>query len=178
MTPGSFKTSRAPGRRLQADASGFAILEAILATVVVALVLVAAMRVTAASNLAQYKAAERVTGRTLAQALMTEIYQLAYEDPSTPVLFGREANELTAAKTALDDIDDFNGYTETPPKDKDNATIAGTTGWTRSVAVAWVPLTDATSSSLIETGLKRITVTVKRGNAVVATLVAVKSKAP
>ena len=47
-----------------------------------------------------------------------------------------------------------------------------------SLVIAWVPLTDTTATSLTETGIKRITVTVKRGNAVVATLVAIKSKAP
>ena len=175
---GSVKNIRVRGPRHRVGVRAFAILEAVLATAVVALILVAAMRVNAASNLAQYKAAERVEGSMLAQALMAEVYQLAYEDPAAPVLFGREANETLVAKSALDDIDDFNGYTETPPKDKDNVTISGASGWTRSVAVAWVPLTDTTATSLTETGIKRITVTVKRGNAVVAMLVAIKSKAP
>src|SRR5690349_21464726 len=98
------RPSRPPG--------GFAIIEATISTVIIAVLLVAAMRSATASNLTQYKAAERAVGRRLAQGLMSEILAQPYQEPTDAVLFGPESSESTTSRAAYDDVDDYNGYTE------------------------------------------------------------------
>jgi MSHA pilin protein MshD len=172
LRPSAFRHRPSPSRR------GFAIIEAVISTVIIAVLLVAAMRAAASSNLTQYKTAERATGRMLAQGLLAEILAQAYQEPTSAVLFGRESGESSTSRANYDDVDDYNGYTETPPMDKSGATIANLTGWQRSVAVAWVNLADPATVSTSETGVKRITVTVRHNTLVIATCVAIRTDAP
>ncbi|MCE9591971.1 MAG: prepilin-type N-terminal cleavage/methylation domain-containing protein [Planctomycetes bacterium] len=155
---------------------GFSLVEAVVCMVVLSLVLVAAMQVAGAANVAQAKVSERVTGRLLADGLLSEIVPLAYADPGASPVFGREAGESTSSKQAYNDVDDFNGWTESPPLSRTNVEIVGMTDWTRSVAVQWVNVPVISQVSVNETGAKRITVTVTRNGRVIATAVAIRTK--
>lgn len=157
--------------------SGFTLIEVVVCTFVVGVLVVAAMRVSAFTQVAQYRASERATARQLADGLMSDILQLNYQDPGLLPVFGIELTELLTSKVAYNDIDDFNGWSESPPQDRGGNRIDGFTGWQRSVAVAWVSVTDPTQTSLLETGVKRITVTVKHNGAVLATRVALRTNA-
>ncbi len=57
-------------------------------------------------------------------------------------------------------MDDYDGYAETPPSQKDGTILTDFTGWSRSIGVNWVQVSDARTISSSDTGLKRITVTV------------------
>src|SRR5206468_12187441 len=84
--------------------------------------------------------------------------QYNYQDPTLPTLvLGAELGET---RVTFNDVDDYNGLSESPPQTANGTTIAGYTGWTRSVQVAWANPSNPSASSLIETGLKRITITV------------------
>lgn len=92
----------------------------------------------------------------LAASLLSEILQCKYMDTASPT-FGPETGET--ARSAYNDVDDYNGWTENPPLNKDGTTLTGYTGWRRSVVVAYIdPASLAVSGT--DTGLKKITVTV------------------
>ena len=115
-------------------------------------------------------------GTMLAEQLMTEICQNAYKDPGGGTTFGPESGETTtpATRNLFEDVDDYNNWTETPPKTKDGTTIPNFTGWTRTVAVAYInPSTMAVSGT--DTGVKRVTVTVTDSRGAVTTLVGLRS---
>lgn len=161
------------------QARGFTMVEAVMSTLVVSLVLVAAMRVAGISSVMQYKAAERVTGRYLADGLLNDIRILAYQDPGSTVNFGIEPGESATSKANYDDVDDFKGWSESPPQERDGTVMSQfSSSWRRSVTVAWVTAANPSQTSSTETGLKLITVNVYHNGLLVATRSAIRSIAP
>jgi hypothetical protein len=71
---------------------------------------------------------------------MSEIVSQDYSDPTVSGLWGPELTEGLTGRTAFDDVDDYSGFSESPPKDRSGVAMAGWTGWRRSVAVTWVIL--------------------------------------
>jgi MSHA pilin protein MshD len=124
----------------------------------------------------QAKSGDRARGAALADALMAELMAQAYQDSGAGVLFGREAGESTTTRSGCDDVDDYNDLSESPPQNKDGTTISNYSGWSRSVAVVWVSTTDTTTASLVESKVKRITVTVRHNGVPVAVRTAVRTK--
>ena len=158
--------------------NSFTIVEAVMAMLVVSILLVASMRATGAAARMQYKTAERINGRMLADGLMNDILPLAYEDPALPVMFGVESNESAASKINWDDVDDFNGWSESPPQNRDGTVMPNLTSWRRTVAIDRVNPLTPTQVMASETGAKRITVNVYHNSVLVATRVAIRTKAP
>jgi MSHA pilin protein MshD len=164
-------------RRCVKPRAGMALVEAAVSMVIISIMLVASLNAVGASRLGQRWNADRLRATSLASDLMAEICDKSYSDPNDPPLFGPEAGELLAGRSAFDDVDDYNGLSESPPKDRAGTAIAGLTGWTRAAAVAYVSPTDATVTSLTDTGVKRITVTVSRAGTPMAKLVALRTAA-
>lgn len=145
---------------------GVTIVEAAISILIVGLMMVAALNTVAASGIRQYRAADKARARFLAQDLMAEILMQAYIDPEDSTLaLGPNPGELTRAQ--FDDVDDYDGLEEKPPRNRDGTPIAGLDEWERRVEVRWVNPTATGSSSALPTGVKRITVRVyHRGNLV------------
>ena len=168
----------------------FTLVEAVFATLLVGLLLVAALSAAGASARLQGHGSDRGTGELLAEGLINEILVQAYQDPGPSPTFGPEPGKTTTPPSRINfnDVDDYNGWTESPPQNKDGSVITMTNpdgstspafpGWARSVAVAWVTPSDVTVTSTTETGVKRMTVTVTHNNVVVATSVAIKANNP
>ena len=168
----------------------FTLIEAVFATLLVGLLLVAALSTAGASARLQSHGSDRGTGELLAQGLMNEILVQAYQDAGPNPVFGPTPTEVTTppSRTKFTDVDDYNGWTESPPQNKDGSVITMTNpdgstspafpGWGRSIAVAWVTPSDVTVTSTTETGVKRMTVTVTHNHVVVATSVAIKANNP
>jgi hypothetical protein len=133
---------------------------------------------TGAAGTARYKTADGAVGSFLADGLMGEIMTLAYEEPNGVPVFGLDAGEVPTSRSNYDDVDDYNGWTESPPADRNGVALPGLSGWQRSVKVEWVLASDPNQVSLVETGAKRITVTVKHGSIPVGAYVAVRTRAP
>ena len=149
-------------------------MEAAFATLIVGMMLVAAMSTAGASGAAQRRAADRGRGSLLGQALMSEIVLQAYVNPN-----GNVSNAtIPPTRTNFNNVDDYNGWSESPPQNKDGSTISNFAGWGRSVSVSWVNTSNLTTTASSDTGVKRITITVTKNNAVVATLVAIRSNHP
>jgi hypothetical protein len=151
-------------------------LEATCATVIVGLSLIGSLNAVRSSITAQRKVAEVEKAAFLATALMSEIKELYYQNPTKPINFGPESGET--GRSTFNDVDDYNGWTESPPQNPDNSVLPDLNGWSRQVNVAWVSPTNMTLTSATETGAKRITVTVLHNGAVKATRVGVKTNAP
>jgi hypothetical protein len=88
-----------------------------------------------------------IKGNSLASDLMEEVLSKSWDENSTavgpiadglktpPASLGPESGE---ARLAFDDIDDYNGYSESPPKAQDGQAVEGFAEFTRSVQVYYV----------------------------------------
>jgi hypothetical protein len=104
---------------------------------------------------------------------MAEILQQSYIDPTNPITLGPD---LLETRPTFNDVDDYNGYSESPPKNRDGTSVTGYTGWTRSTKVEWIDPTNPTSASLTDTYLKRITITVTSPTGRVTKLTGMRAK--
>ena len=150
-------------------------MEAVISTVIVAVMFVTALNTVGASRITQYKASLVSQGRMFAESLMSEILQQGYQEPGTTYVFGRESGESDTSRTAYDDVDDYNGWTESPPVAKDGTALPNSANWRRTVTVEWVDPLNPQQVSGTETGAKRITVVVTFRNVPQATVVAIKA---
>jgi type II secretory pathway pseudopilin PulG len=158
---------------------GFTIVEAVIATAIVAGMCVTALTTVAFSVHFQGKAADRALGGFLAQAMIDEIVSQAYQDPNyTTVTLGPDPGESPSLRANWNDVDDYNGWSESPLQNKDGSVIPNTAGWQRSVVVAWVQTSNPSQTSTTETGCKLITVTVTHNGFPVATRTALRTNAP
>jgi type II secretory pathway pseudopilin PulG len=155
--------------------SGFTLVEAAISTVIVAVMFVAALNTVGAARVAQHKASLVGRGRMFAESLMAEICLQSYQEPGATWVFGREAGESDTIRTAYDDVDDYHGWTESPPTAKDGTALPNSADWRRAVTVEWVNALDPTQVSGTETGAKRITVVAAFRNVPQATVVAVRT---
>jgi hypothetical protein len=142
----------------------------------VGVLLVVALNTVGVSNANQYRSAQRATADALAQGLVEDVLQLPYEEPVGVPLFGCEAGEAMSSKANYDDVDDFSGWTEGPPQDRAGAAMAELPDWTRAVRVEWVTTANPTTGSAVETGLKRVTVTVSKGGIALSTRTGLKGR--
>jgi len=155
--------------------TAFTIVEAMISTVIVAVMFVAALNTVGASRLTQQKASLSVRGRLMAESLLAEILRQSYEDPDGTPVFGRESNESATPRAAWDDVDDYAGFSESPPAAQDGTILTNSTGWERKATVERVDAADPMVVATGETNVKRVTVTVAYGGVPQATLVALKA---
>jgi PKD repeat protein len=141
---------------------------------IVGIMLVAALSTVAASRVSRARIADRMRAEQLALDLMAEILQQPYQDPIQTPVFGLEPGESATSRAAWDDIDDYNGWTESPPQTKSGNLIPDGAGWTRTVLVEWINSSSLTPSSS-NTGVKRVTVTVQRNGMTMAQFAAIRS---
>ena len=138
---------------------GFSLIEALISLLIVGTLLAASGAAISTAARSSTSQQEMLRGESLARQLLAEIVQKKYQQPSAITLtLGPETGETRAT---FNDVDDYAGYSETPPADSSGAAIAGYTGWTRSVEVKWAdPSTLAAAALQAETNVKRIIVTV------------------
>jgi MSHA pilin protein MshD len=157
----------------------FTMIECCVSVGILGILLVVALQVVGASTKNQYHTAQRAIAASLAQSLLAEISELPYQEPSaSSSSIGLDAGETAASKVNYDDVDDFNGWTESPPQDRAGNVMTDLSGWTRSVAVAWVNPSNIAQSSSTETGVKMITVTVTYNGTVMATRTCLRGNYP
>lgn len=156
---------------------GFTMIETLLSTVVVGVMMVAAVRVVATARVMQFHTASRAQAGLLAEGLLAEITSKPYEDPSSPI-FGRETGESGNNRDSLDDVDDYHGWDEKPLREADGSNMSGMSEWGCKFTVERVNPSAVTGpASLIETGAKRVTVTLTFRNRTVLSAVAIRTRA-
>jgi len=150
------------------------LVEVAVSTFLVGVLLIAAMNTVGAVFRSRRTSAQLHDAPTLARLLMTEILQAPYQDPEEPDgPIGLEGGEASGSRSQFDDVDDYDGWSECPPKNKDSSNIPGHGSWQRDVTVDWV-VPDTLSTSSTDTGLKQITVTVTHPGGTQTQLVALR----
>lgn len=165
-------------RNAQSGRNAFTIVEAVISTIIVAVMFVAALSTVGAARITQHRAALVSRGRLLAESLMSEVLQQNYKDPDGAVVFGVESGESAPARTDFDDVDDFDGWSSSPPVRRDGTPLANSTGWKRTAQVEWVDASDPGQVKAVETAVKRVTVTAEYGGVPQASLVALRTADP
>ena len=158
---------------------GFSVIEVAMSSLLVGAVLVASMQVTGQALMVQRDRAHMATAAFLAEGMLSEILLLPYMEPgqtSSPI--GRGSGELVNDRSTYDDVDDYHNYTETPPKSLENVVLPGFAGWQRSVVVQWVNPNNLNQTQGSESGVKRVTVQVRRNGQLLATAIGIRSNAP
>jgi type II secretory pathway pseudopilin PulG len=146
-----------PKRRARA----FGLVEAVCSLLIVAVLLTAALTAVAASLKARQGASRQVRAKKLAEELLAEALTQRYREPGATGLLGIDVGEiLSTGRSGFDDVDDYHGWTESPPRTPAGLPMPGLDGWTRSVEVSWVDPADLTQPRSAETGVKRVTVRV------------------
>lgn len=153
---------RRPRRR------GFTLVEASLAIVLVAILAAGALEAAAASVRAQQSLRDRQFAARLAESLLAEVSAKRYTQPADLTGLLATVTDLFDRSNLLS-LDSFLNFTESPPRSADGTQITTASGWTRSVTVTYVLPTDPTQTSLVDLGLRRITVTVSRNGTTLAT---------
>ena len=164
-----------PPTGVPARRRGFTLVEAVISVLIVGTMLVAALSAVGAGRKAQSSAGQTSRGLALAESMMAEILQRPYQDPDAPGALGAEAGEATATRLDFDDVDDYAGWSASPPTNRDGSPIPWAQGYTRRVAVEWVQVADPQAVSAAETGLKRIKVVVEHKDRPVAELIAFRT---
>jgi type II secretory pathway pseudopilin PulG len=163
------------GVKKRSPSGAFTIIEAVISTIIVAVMLVAALSTVGASRLIQHETSLVDRGRLLAESLVSEILQQSYQDPNKPIVFGPESDESTTTRADFDDVDDYHGWSSSPPTAKDGQPLTNSTGWTRTAKMAWINPSDPGEVESTETSAKCITVTASYNNVPQATLVAIRT---
>ncbi len=157
---------------------GFSFLEVVIAAALIAIILVGALKCVGHVYAARLGISDVALAKHLANQLMTEILNDRYIDAGPTPLFGPESGEPPVAlgpRSAYDDVDDYHLWSRTPPEDRSGAALANLNGWQREVVVEWVEPADPSTASPTDQGVKRITVTVRRGGNILTQLVALRS---
>ncbi|MEZ6318282.1 MAG: LamG domain-containing protein [Phycisphaerales bacterium] len=94
------------------------------------------------------------------------------------VVLGPESGEAKGDRSLFDDVDDYNGWSVSPPQARDGSKLSEFAAYTRSVKVELTKASDVTAATSKEEGARRVTVTVSRGGARVAQLVSVVALGP
>lgn len=161
--------------RRRSQRRGLSLMEVVLSTLLVGVVLVGALRRAGAVIVGRMQSGEDVRAALLAQELLAEIVVEPYEDEGGAPVFGREAGESDGDRKDFDDVDDYHGWSKSPPETHDGKEYTDLDGWQRDVTVEWVQAANPAATSAVEQGLKRITVAVSFNGQKKASAVSVRS---
>ena len=153
---------------------GMSLVEAMISTVIVGVMIAMVLHTFGATAKGRRIRVGRNVGAALARQLLSEVIQAGYEDPDGSPVFGPEASEGGPTRAKWDDVDDYHGWSASPPEAKDGTVASHLTGWSRSVSVVYVDPDDLSTGGQ-DDGLKRITVTVTAPGGATVSLTALRS---
>ena len=145
------------------------LVEVVVAMAVLGLVLVSLLQGAPVSVRMQQATSERITAEALARELLEFVSGLPYEE-SGSVALGVDAGENSANRNLFHDVDDFEGWSESPPLRPDGTPMPGMDSWTREVNVEYVDPDDPSTVLGTGEGAKLVRVTVLRGAEPVASI--------
>ncbi|HED54095.1 MAG TPA: hypothetical protein ENJ00_07825 [Phycisphaerales bacterium] len=156
-------------RRRRTNAYGFAMIEAVLASAIVGGLVVAAISLVGSAARKKAFVADTARARVLCRTLAEEICSRPVGgsgivrvtiNPRDPA---DQTNGTVSGREAFTTIDQYDNWSSSPPKDEGGTVITGLSGWRREVDVKTVSWILPDVSSVIETGMRRVTVRVLRG---------------
>ncbi len=176
MMAGGFAHRRT---RISSARMGLTLAEVAISTLLVGVLMVASLKTVESSLRVWDNAAKSGDGNALARQLLDEIQAAPYEDTDGTPVFGPETAETTnpATRSLFDDIDDYSGWTASPPQGAAGNPIPGHAGWTRTVTVQKLAQSNhaVLLSGATDEGLRQIIVTVTSPEGDTTTLTAWRS---
>lgn len=152
----------------------FSLLEVVISLLLIAIVMVVALQTLTAATRGRTANGNRAQALLLAHELLQEILEQPYLEPDDDADFGPESGEDSdGSRAAFDDVDDYAGWSASPPQNRDGSVGPVSDQWQRSVAIQWVQPNSLCLSSPKDAGVKQVVVTVERNGAVLAELSAV-----
>jgi MSHA pilin protein MshD len=168
---------------------GFSLAETFVSVLLVGVSLAASMQTVGAVLRQRSSTNDDTVAALLAQQLLSEVLSRPYLEPDDTPSFGPESGE--DARADFDDVDDYDGWTESPPTDEEGTALDGLAGWSREVLVEEVEDSDPLVADVrvgnvsvgiglripntTDSGVKRITVTVMRNGTAVGSLVGLRT---
>jgi MSHA pilin protein MshD len=158
MTPPAPKNDKTGSQR-----RAFSLLEVVISVFLVGTVMVVALEALVAATAGRAHNGNQAQATLLAQALIEEILDQPYVEPDDGALFGPESGEAVVGGTRadFDDVDDYHGWSGSPPQTKDGTDLSLTGNWRREVSVEWVTADDIEVNSTTDLGLKSVLVSVE-----------------
>lgn len=161
-------------RRFKSRAGG-TLVEVMISILIVGVVIVPAVGVFTRTASNYNKQAIKDRAFLLASDLISEIVQQNFTDPETgEQTFGPEE----ASRASFDDVDDYNGFSESPPVSMNDSQLADSDLFTRTVGVEYVVLNsgamEQTSGNSLSNA-KLITVNVQGPGEVYSKLTALRT---
>ncbi len=156
---------------------GITLIECVVCTLVVSLLLVAAVSTVASARAGERSSQDRAQADTLAESLMLEIQAQAYTDAAdTPASSGpTPAEAATGNRSLFNDANDYASWSESPPLTKGGASMGLDATWRREVRVEFVSPANPGSSSATDQGLATVRVRVSRNSVPLVTLTSFRS---
>lgn len=139
---------------------GLTIAEVLISTLITGLILVGAARLVGSAIDSRMRIEQVHIGNILAQELLAEVVQAPYEDLDEPGGMGLESGESTSTRSTWDDVDDYDGWSSTPPQNKSGTDHTGFDEWTREVTIQYADPDNPSANSATDQGLKRISITI------------------
>jgi type II secretory pathway pseudopilin PulG len=141
---------------------GFSLVEAVGATLIVAIVMTASLRGLGEAVRHRAMLRERERAWRFATDLIAEAVSLPYQDPDVTGSgsIGLDGGESASDRTTFDDVDDFHGYAESPLKTRSGAVIPNTAGWSRAAYVFWTDPNQPDEFAGSDEGMKVVSVLV------------------
>lgn len=165
----------------QDQRSGVTLVEVAVSTVLVGVVLVAALETVGSSMRAARLGSESTDGHAIAERLMAEVLAHPYEDPDGNTnSIGPEDDETLAIAERLnyDDVDDYHGWVQNGFSRRDGFAISELAGWQCRVEVVYAAA-EPSAATLVDVGddqgVKRVTVRCISPTGVETTLTALRT---
>lgn len=155
--------------------AGFSLFEVVGALLITAVLITASSRTIAAAKMRERRTLDQISEIYLANELLNETQLQAFSEPDDVPVFGLEAGESGSNRLLYDDIDDYNGLIESPPKRRDGTAWSEFSAVTRSVKVDWVSDTPPHTTQTSASGLKRVEVSIIRDGNVILKMTAYRS---
>jgi len=155
---------------------GFSLIEAAMATAIVAIMIGGGLAAITQSSKNRSLAKRQAIARNLAGMLLDEATGKLYEEPGIlHSAIQTEANESVLDRTTLDDCDDYHGLTINPVTTQDGVVLCGGQ-WEATFKVDWINLTSPSTTRTVDTGIKRIHVVLSHRGVRVLEASVVKSR--
>jgi hypothetical protein len=151
--------------------------EVLMSLMLIATAVAASLRALGSYAMGRQAFEERAIAIELANQLMAEINQLPFADPAGGNTIALDSGENASNRATFDDIDDYNGYDQSPPRDRSNTSLTHYTGFQQQVTVAFDTTIPAPGSGTWTAGtFKKITVKILKNGKPLVTLVTVRSR--
>lgn len=150
--------------------------EVLMSLMIIATSVAASLRALAGYSMGRRISEERAVAIELANQLMSDINALPFTDPSGGSTIGVDSGETASNRSTFDDLDDFNGWSQCPPRDRTNAQMTTYASYCQQVVVAYdTTIPPPGSTSWLANTFKLITVKILKDDKVLTTLVTVRS---